>query len=644
MALTYVPRSQRYTRVACIDFETYYSKTYSLRAKGMSTTDYIRHPEYKTQCMGVQFDDWDQPLVLAGQDIPDFLEDTDWSSVAIVCHHAHFDGLILTHHYNVHPAFWLDTLSMSRAVFGTDVPHSHIALSERLGRQAKLRAGALVDTLGKRDLTDEELDALADYCGDDVTQCLLNFKDLAKVVQEDELRIIDATIRMYVEPVLHLNTARIERLLTSEVEQKKDIFEAAGEIIELDDEYETIDDRHEAQVGTLKSSAKFADQLRALGIEPPTKISPRTGEITYAFSKQDLAFKALEVHPDTRVRTLVKARLRSKSELIEARSRRLLGYAGHPLPIYLSYWAAHTGRWGGGDSVNWQNLPRRGEGAELRRSIEAPEGCLLVFSDSSQIEARMNAWDAGQWDKVDAFAAGIDIYKRSAAQGYGKPEDEITDDERFVFKTMELGGGYGAGAPKINMMFKIGQFGPPLNQSLEETQDLVARWRHANHAIVSKWKQNERDVYSAFLGNTSVESGPVIYEGWKGDGFMHLPGGTYVRYPKVWYDADNKQLFCQRGKAEIKLYGGILTENRIQALARKLIVWQILRIEDIASAAGFWHRFVNTTHDEIMYVVREEDANDFASIVKEVMSTTPEWAEGLPVNAKTEISTHYSKS
>src|SRR5690606_5420967 len=268
----------------------------------------------------------------------------------------------------------------------------------------------------------------------------------------------------------------------------------------------------EAQIGALKSADKFAEQLRALGVEPPMKKSERqvnpdgSPKLIYAFAKSDLEFTALEHHPDTRVRTLVKARLRSKSELIEARSRRLLGYSGHPLPIYLSYWAAHTGRWGGGDSVNWQNLPRRGHGAELRKSIEAPPGHLLVFSDSSQIEARLNAWDAGQHDKVDAFAAGVDIYRRSASLGYGKPEDQITEDERFVFKTLELGGGYGAGASKINLMFKIGQFGPPLHQTIEETKDFLYRWHQDNSAIVAKWRQNEHDVYAAFLGNPSIES------------------------------------------------------------------------------------------------------------------------------------------
>jgi hypothetical protein len=626
-ALPFVPRSQLYDRIVSIDFETYYDKQYSLRAKDFSTTDYIRHPNFKTHCVGIQFDDWEEPLVLAGDDIVDFFATVDWSRTAVAAQHTHFDGLILTHHYGVYPAFWLDTLSMSRTVFGTDVRHDHGSICERLGRTGKARAKSLKVVEGIRDLPDDLLDDLADYCGDDTSQCLANCLDLMKVVQEDELRIIDATIRMYVEPVLRINTERVEKLLEYEIETKQAAFANAG--VPLDE---------------LKSANKFAEQLRGLGVEPPTKISPRTGKEAYAFAKNDLSFKALEHHPDVRVRSLVKARLRSKSEQIEARSKRIIGYGGLPLPIYLAYWAAHTGRWGGGDKVNWQNLPRRGEGAELRRAIEAPDNHLLVFSDASQIEARLNAWDSGQWDKVDAFAAGVDVYRRSAALGYGKPEEEVTEDERFVFKTFELGGGYGAGVAKINFMFKIGQFGPPLDQTFEETKDLLYVWRQTNAAIVQNWKRIEQVVTQAFLGGTSIECGPVVYEGYKGDGFMHLPGGTYVRYPGVWYDNDNRQLYTRRGDTDIKLWGGILVENRIQALARKLLVWQILRIEEHAAGAGIWNRWVLTVHDEIMYVVREADAERFAAVVKEVMSSIPPWAAGLPVNAKTEISTHYSKS
>lgn len=650
MGLTFVPRSQRYVRIACIDFETYYDKEYSLRSKALSTTDYIRHENYKTHCMGVQFDDWSRPLVVAGDDIADLLHEIDWNETAFLGHHTQFDGLIATHHYGIRPAFWLDTMSMSRTVFGTDVSHSHINLSERLGRKAKQRADALVNTMGLRDLPDEVLDALADYCGDDVSECLANFRDLAKVVSEDELRIIDATIRMYTEPMLRINGDRVAAVLAKEVEKKADAFDAAREVIAEHVRLDEIDGNGDLHIKTLKSANKFAEQLRELGVEPPTKVSKRQSETAghevraFAFSKNDLEFKALEKHPNARVRALVKGRIHAKSELIEARSRRILNYAGQPVPIYLGYWAAHTGRWGGGDKVNWQNLPRRGDGVELRLSIEAPIGCLLVISDASQIEARLNAWDSGQWDKVEAFARGVDVYRESAAKGYNKPYEEITDDERFVFKTMELGGGYGAGHSRINHMFRIGQFGPPLEQTIEETRDLVSVWRMNNAAIVQNWKKVENDVRTAFLSETTVESGAVTYQGYKGDGFMHLPGGTYVRYPRVGYDPDSGQMFCKRGNADIKLWGGILVENRIQALARKLLVWNILEIERCAHEAGIDHRWVGTTHDELMYVVGKSYAQEFGKIVKEVMCSVPPWAEGLPVDAKVEVSPNYSKS
>lgn len=614
---------RRYTSVACIDFETYFDQQYSLRAKDVSTTSYIRDERYQTICMGLQLDSWDKPKVYGPAGIRAALKAIDWRTTAVLAHHTQFDGLILTHHYGVIPAFWLDTMAMSAVVFGVDDSHSLDALSKRLGRAGKEKVGNLVNVKGKRQLTNEELVALAEYCSDDVEQTLANFRTLSSAVPETELRIIDMTIRMYVEPTLQLDGERVEKTYHTEVEKKSKAVEKAG-----------------VSVKALGSSVQFAEALKQLGVEPPTKISARTGLGAYAFAKNDLDFKALALHPDESVRNLVDARLRTKSGLLESRSKRILGYAGLPLPMYLKYWAARTGRWGGGDKVNWQNLPRRGDGVELRRSLTAPSGCLLVISDASQIEARLNAWDAGQQDKLDAFARGDDLYIVSAADIYHKPYDEITDDERFMAKTLELGCGYGAGAPKVNMMFKIGQFGPALNQPLEQTVDLVAAWRAANNFIVAKWKRNYQEAQHAFMNQTSVEAGPVTFEGFKGDGFIHLPNGTYIRYPSVAYDNESRQMYYQSKTGPVKLYGGLITENKIQALARCVLAEQLIRMEDELPHV----RVATTTHDEVMLVVQACRAVNCEAVVKDIMSTTPEWAPGLPLNAKTLIHSYYNKS
>lgn len=532
---------RRYTSIAVIDMETYYDQQFSLRAKDVSTTSYIRDTRFQTHCMGLQLDSWDKPRVYGPAGIRKALAAIDWRKTAILCHHAQFDGLILTHHYGVIPAFWLDTMSMSAMVYGVDESHSLVNLSARLGREAKQHASSLVNTKGKRELTNEELINLAQYCSDDVSDTFYAFRKLEQAVPASEMRIIDMTIRMYVEPTLHLDEARVEAAHIKEAARRTKAVDDTG----LD-------------VKAIGSAEQFAEALRAAGVEPPTKISQRTGLEAYAFAKTDLDFKALALHPDETVRNLIEARLRTKGGLLEARSKRLLTYAGLPLPIYLKYWAARTGRWGGGDKINMQNLPARGDGVELRRSLLAPPGHMLVISDASQIEARLNAWDAGQEDVLEAFARNEDLYIAAAVAIYGKQAEDITPEERFVAKTLVLACQYGAGAPKINMMFKIGAFGPPIQQSLEETQELVSLWRAKNHMIVAKWKQNYVEAQHAFMGQTSLESGCVTFEGFKGDGFIHLPNGTYIRYPSVEYDNETRQMYYQSKSGPVKLYGGLV--------------------------------------------------------------------------------------
>jgi hypothetical protein len=101
-------------------------------------------------------------------------------------------------------------------------------------------------------------------------------------------------------------------------------------------------------------------RLQVYNVEPPMKISPTTGKETWAFGKTDEDFKALLEHDDVRVQALVAARLGVKSTLEETRTERFIGISKRgKLPIPLRYYAAHTGRWGGDDKVNMQNLPRK---------------------------------------------------------------------------------------------------------------------------------------------------------------------------------------------------------------------------------------------------------------------------------------------
>lgn len=627
-----------FDQIAFVDFETFFDSVYTL--KKMPMTEYIRDERFEAQTCAIKIDNGpsleigdlinhDTAAYIGFDRIADALHEIDWSRTAFCGHHAQFDGLIATHHFGVYPAFWLDTLSMARLVYGVDSSHALGPLCERLGRPGKVHAQALKDVQGVRlkDMTDEQRSALAEYNMDDAEDTAFVFSKLRPFVPEEELRVIDMTVRMYAEPVLLIDKERVQRAFEAERARKAALYASAG----LD-------------VKEMASSDKFAEHLKALGVEPPTKISLRTQKRTWAFSKQDIEFKVLLQHPDERVRNLVEARLASKSTLVETRAKTMAGRAGLPTPIYLNYFGARTGRWSGGDGANYQNLPKKGIGFDLRRSLCAPPGTALVISDASQIEARMLAWDAGQQDVLQAFASGDDVYALDATNMYGRLINaEDNPNERQVGKTFRLGAGFGAGGRKINYMMKIGAIGPPIVQPLEETEALIAAWRAANGDIVRYWNEAYDCAVTAFMNRQQVPFRSVCFEGTARGGYIHLPNETRLFYPGVhWTDTD-----CTKGSGmayvgrngTVNFWRGIVVENIIQALARVVLAHQLVQMEDELDEV----RIATTTHDEVIAVVPEREADDYAHAINRIMSTSPSWARSLPLSAKTQVSSIYEK-
>jgi DNA polymerase len=357
------------------------------------------------------------------------------------------------------------------------------------------------------------------------------------------------------------------------------------------------------------------------------KISPTTGKETFALSKNDEEFKALAEHPDVRVQALVAARLGTKSTLEETRTERFIGIAKRGLmPVPLKYYAAHTGRWGGSDSLNLQNLPSRGENAgKLKKAIIAPEGYSVIDADSSQIEARVLAWLAGQNDLVEAFAKGEDVYKIMASAIYSKGIEEITKEERFVGKTTILGAGYGMGAQKFGAQLKT--FGTAVSD--DEARHIIQIYRETYPHIVGLWRQAQLALeaiskgYTTSLGKAGVLG---IEPNEKG---IRLPSGLLMRYDQLVALRDEKGMQYQY-KTRYgwnKIYGGKVIENVCQAIARCIIGEQMIRIAKR-------YDVVLTVHDAIACVVKDEEVLEAQAYIEECMKWTPEWADGLPVSCE----------
>ena len=585
-----------------LDFETYYDKDISLRK--MTTEEYIRDPLFEVIGVCVKVNNGATEWASGTHEqIKEYLHTFKWSEAMVLAHNTMFDGAILNWHFGISPRVYTDTLCIGRATHGVEHSVSLKALAERYDLGVK--GDEVLNTMGKRreQFTDEELERFGDYCVNDVELTYKLFMKMAKGFPKKELKLIDTTLRMFVEPVLRLDLQLLEEHLTVTRQRKEHLLSQAG--AERDD---------------LMSNPKFAELLKGLGVEPPTKISPTTGKETLALAKSDEGFKALESHPDERVQQLVAARLGNKSTLEETRTQRFIDiYNRGLLPVPVRYYAAHTGRWGGDDKINLQNLPSRGvNGKKLKQSILAPEGCTLIDADSAQIEARVLAWLAGQDDLTQAFRDGEDVYKKMASRIYGVKEEDVTKDQRFVGKTTILGAGYGMGAQKFQNQLQTFGF----DMELSEARRVIKIYREANYKINELWRDAQRYLQSATAFGLKdvlkIEDGTII-----------LPSGLKLRYEDLQFDQTDKgvEFHYKVRRGRNRIYGGKVIENVCQAIARCIIGEQMLQIAKK-------HRVVLTVHDSVVCCVKDEDVVEAQEYIEECMRWTPDWAKGLPINCE----------
>jgi hypothetical protein len=586
----------------------------------MTTEEYVRSPEFETIGVAV-CEQGAGPIWFSGTkaDTKKFLDSFELDKHLVIAHNAMFDMAILNWQFDIRPKGIADTLSMARAIHGTEVGGSLKALAEHYNLGAKGTEVLLAQGKRRIDFSAVDLETYGRYCVNDVALTMGLFEHLSAGFPPTELRLIDLTIRMFTEPVLKLHSGVLSGHLANIVNGKEELLK------------EVVGSKEE-----LMSNDKFAGLLENFGVEPPIKISPTTGKETWAFAKTDEGFKDLLEHPNISVQALAAARLGVKSTLEETRTQRFIEIAGRGLlPIPLRYYAAHTGRWGGDDKVNLQNLPRQ---SALKHSIFAPGGYMIIDSDSSQIEARTLAWLAEQNDLVDAFERGEDVYRIMASSIYNKATEEITKDERFVGKTTILGAGYGMGAQKFKAQLKTFN----VEVSDEETAHIIKVYRETYDWIPALWRKAGLAL-DAIINNQSMSLGRVgvlEVEGRKG---IRLPNGLYVKYPNLRkmrneQGKDEYVYDTRKGKATVpnRIYGGKVIENVCQALARIIIGEQMLQVAKK-------YKVVMTVHDAIACIVPEAEAEAGKEYVEMCMKMRPKWAQDLPLNCEAGMGKSYGE-
>lgn len=603
------------------DFETYYDREYSLSK--MTTEEYIRDPRFQVIGVSTKVNDGPTTWVTGpAKEVRTHLHSLPWETSMLVAQNTMFDGAILTWRCGIRPKAQTDTMLMSRALRGTEVPHSLKALAEHYGLGVK--GDEVLKAIGKRrqDFAPAEMARYGEYCRNDVdlTKAIFD-RMMADGFPLTELKLIDITLRMFTDPVLELDRAHLETHLKNVRQRKQDLLDSAG-----------VTDRKD-----LMSNNKFADMLREYGVEPPTKISPTTGKETYAFAKTDEAFKALQESDTPAVAALVSTRLGVKSTLEESRTERFIGIASRgKLPVPIRYYAAHTGRWGGADKINLQNLPSRGEnGKQIKKGIVAPSGHVLIDADSAQIEARVLAWLAEQEDVVQTFAEGGDVYKMMASKIFNKDVADIDPGERQIGKVVILGAGYGVGHLKLQTFLKL-QAGVEVSES--EAKRIIDIYRGANYKISGLWKQAQVMLKNMVQGQSVNIGRPGVLTTDASQLGIKLPSGMYIRYTDLKGTPGEYGLEysykVRRGRNYI--YGGKCIENVVQALARCIVGEQMVRIAKR-------YRPVLTVHDSVVCCVRDSEAEEAQAYIEECMRWKPDWAEGLPVDCESEIGRRYGE-
>ena len=593
------------TDVVVLDFETYYDREYSLSK--ITTEHYIRDPKFQTIGVAIKVNNGETRWYPRPQ-VEEALKSIVWSQSLVVAQNTMFDGAILKWHYGVDPKAWVDIMGMSRALYPHEKSHSLKSQAERAGVGQK--GDEVIAALGKRyeDFTPEELARYGAYCINDVNLTHTLFTRYMETFSLRELRLIDLTLRMFIDPVLELDREHLQDHLLSVKAQKEALLSKLS-----------TEDK-----SRLMSNPQLAEMLRERGVEPPTKISPTTGKETYAFAKTDEAFKDLLEHENLEVQAIVAARLGVKSTLEETRTERFIdmSYRGK-FPIPLRYYGAHSGRWSGQDSVNLQNLPSRGSQAgKIKKAIKAPPGYIIIDCDSSQIEARTLAWLAGQQDLLDAFENKQDVYRIMASHIYGVAPDQITPAQRFIGKSTVLGCGYGVGHKKLQIFLKTGA-GVEVDEA--EAKRIVETYRRTYARIPELWKKADTSLAMLAAQMPFAVDVHGIVQVVPGVG-LTLPSGLHIQYPNLRQevkDGNARWVYDSRGLT-VDVYGGKCVENFTQAIARCIVAEQMLRISRR-------YKVVLTVHDAVACVAPEAEREEAIRYVEECMSWRPIWAPTLPL-------------
>lgn len=662
--------------IVVIDFETYFDSTYHMgRSKdSLSTIEYITDKRFEV--LGCSFlrvpkevnhpnYEGDTVFRAGEKDVVEWLGylineyGKNLEGCTVVAQNAVFDCTILSKHYNISPPHIIDVLGLAR--------HWHSRSNNDLGSLAKrhklpekgeteefkgltLRKRFIRPRKSKRPsaqmpvqapiATDAQIAKLAEYARNDVMREWELFTILLPKLSNPkiELRLIQHTLDLYLKPRLTVDREHGTKLIadmTAEIDKAMVKVGTTREQISGDKSFESL-----IIAALIKDGYEYEQYFK------PMKRGPML-----AIAKDDIERKQLENHTSENVRNLMAARIALDSWPIHiTRVENIMKQAaanGGLLPVPLAYCGAHTRRWSGKEKINLQNLGTRGHPLvnAVRQMLVAIEGQILAIVDAAQIEARVLAWIAGQADLCDAFANNRDVYcefgtkffgvkQRKAAKTDPPPVADLYTKRRQFSKICVLGMGYGMGKDR---------FSEYATCDLETAERAVKVYREAYTAIPQFW----RDIEKAFIYTAKYKKPCEMPRGLRFhstddcDVVLTLPNGGELKYHQVKVVTDSRyekvEVYNSQTHSWDYLWGGVLTENVVQAISRDILAEAMLRLEDLGYPTA------HHCHDEWIGCVAIDQGEKALRDGIVEMSRRPAWALDCPLGAEGVLSKAYGK-
>lgn len=634
------------TDVLCLDFETYFDTNYNLRK--MSTIEYINDPRFELAGLGVGLDAgghfdkkfWPKPYLDCGNlgDIEIIYGEGTLEGCTVLVQQARFDITILQEKFGIIPKYIIDLKDLA-SHYDARMSHKLKDMAKMFGLKPK---GETMQFKGLHwaNMTPEQRAALAKYTITDV---------------EDETDLFKILLPKLTNPKIEFQLAR----------HTLDLWLHKRFVVDIDLAKKVKVQMRNKVTSTIAASGHTPKELRSKkfvgwlqetlpdGETVPMKRGKR-GNIP-ALAKADEACQQLLVHPKQEVKDLIVARLAAKSWPTHIkRVGSLVSQTitnGGLLRVPINYYPSHTGRWGGAEKINLQNLGGEGRGGVendaliqvVKQLIQSLPGYKLGVTDSAQIEARVLAWLAGQQDLLDGFARGEDVYSQFASDLFRctvrKPRGT---DPKLLAKALKikrgfgkdaiLGAGYGMGAtrfynnclanPALRPLFDSGMY------DFKFVKKLIDFYRVKYAKIPAYWSAVEQAFRRVVrFPHLEVKVGAVTFRNQDGTVEIELPSSRVLYYRHTKIDR-KKSIKWHHGT----LWGGSITENIDQAISRDLLGFWILECEK----AGL--PIVLTVHDDIKTMLPEDKAEELLVKQCEIMCSLPAWAEGLPLAVDAKLS------